>query len=524
MIPKAAVDAYLDRTLDSHLWVKSLTDKQLDSAIASLNPPPDLNPRFRLHQKACFLLGVAHPKFCFWLDMGTGKTLLALELLRYWIKCGKIRRALIFVFSDKAFPTWEKQVEEFGINLPVVTLTGSSEQKWQQLSDLKEGLALVAYPGALYMATTRAQGRGGKNKLKLDPVKVKRLQNWAQALVLDESTRASGDSLTFALISQLRKTATVRYALAGRPFGRDPIMLWSQHYLIDDGETLGETKGLFRAAFYTEKQNYWAPNSYAKDYTFKTSMQTKLSEIIQHRSITYAATECIDLPKVVPITEAVSFPEEAEAYYRKVIEQAIEAKGNLREMTNIFLRMRQISSGFVGMKDDTTGERAEIEFEQNPKLERLLELIEEVLEGHGSVVFYEFTRSGRLIVSRLKKLGYKPVWLWSGTKDVKKELELFAKSKRPVAVVNNKVGAMSIDGLQKVASYDFEFEAPLSVIDWEQARRRLVRDGQKHKVFQYSLQVKGTVDERIREYHAEGEDMFKALLRDPATVLKGRTF
>lgn len=448
----------------------------------------------------------------------TGKTILALELLRYWFKCGKVRRALIFVFSDKAFPTWERQLAEFNINLPLVLLTGSSEQKWKQLSSLKEGLALVAYPGAVYMATTRVKGNGEKSKLKLDLAKVKRLQDWTQAFVMDESTRASGDSLTFSLISQLRKTATVRYALAGRPFGRDPLMLWAQHYLIDDGETLGETKGLFRAAFYTEKQNYWDPRGYAKDYSFKNSMQAALSVMVQHKSITYSAAECIELPKVVPVVETVSFPEEAGTYYRRVIEQAIASKGDIKEMANVFLRMRQISSGFVGVTDDATGDRTEIEFEQNPKLERLLELIDEVPEGRGSVVFYEFTRSGRLIVKRLKELGCTPAWLWSGTKDTKKELEVFAKAKRPIIVINNKVGAMSIDGLQKTASYDFEFEAPVSVIDWEQARRRLVRDGQKYTVFQYSLQVKGTVDEKIRAYHAEGEDLFKALLRDPAKV------
>ena len=146
MIPASAVKTYLSRNLDSQLWVKQLSAKQLDAAIASLRPRPTLNPKLRLHQRACFLLGVSFPQFCFWLDMGTGKSLFTLELLRYWWQCGVVRRVLIFVTSDKAFHTWEKQFKQFGIDLPVTSLAGSSEQKWKQLEEFGEGLVLVPYP------------------------------------------------------------------------------------------------------------------------------------------------------------------------------------------------------------------------------------------------------------------------------------------------------------------------------------------------------------------------------------------
>lgn len=523
MIPGVAVHAYLNRKLDNHLWMKKLSEKDVDLALSRLSPVPDLHPKLRLHQKICFLLGVAYPMFCFWLYMGTGKTLLALELMRYWWQYGQVRRVLIFVKSDKAYSTWEKQAAEYEIGLPMTALTGSSAEKWQQLEEFGDGLILVAYPGAVAMASKRVPAKKkDKMRLKLDDKLVEKLTQWAHGFVLDESTAAANrDSLTHKLISKLKKRAKVRYALAGRPLGRDPTMLWGQHHLIDNGETLGETVGLFRAAFFSEKDNYWDKRGYAKDYTFKKKMKPVLSKMMAHRSITYSAEECIDLPDVVPIVEEVSFSEEAEAYYKRMIRQAVEAKGNLREMENVYLRMRQISSGFVGMKDDKTGEKAEIEFAENPKLDRLLELIDEVPEGRGSVIYYEFTTTGKKVVKALKEKGYNPIWLWSGTKNAGKELERFSKSEQPIAVVNNGVGAFSLDGLQHVANYDFELEAPLSVITFDQARARLRRDGQPFKVFQYSLQVKGTVDAKIRKGHEEGEELFQALLRDPTKVLRG---
>lgn len=518
MILTAAIEEYLARDLESHGWVKGLTEAQLDAALSRLDPVPDLHPSLRLHQKACFLLGVSYPQFCFWLDMGTGKTILSFELLRYWFQVGHVKRAIVFVTSDKAFDTWEKQLERFEVGLPLISLSGSSKDKWAQLEEFERGLVLVPYPGAVAMVSTRVKVKGKRGmKMQLDKKLVKKLLRWSDAFVLDESTRCgSPSSLTFKLVAQLRKQAKIRYALAGRPFGRDPTMLWAQHFLIDGGETLGETLGLFRAAFFSEQPNRWDPKGYAKDYTFKQAMKPELSKIIQHRSITYSADECIDLPPVVPIREVVHLPEEAEAYYKRALEDVKSAKGNVREMENAFLRMRQISSGFVGFKNDETGEKAEVELLENPKLDRLLELVEDLPEGRKAIVFYEYTFSGRKIVTALKERGIGAIWLWSGTFDAKKELNLFFKKpKVEVAVVNNRVGAYSLDGLQEVANYAFFYESPLSVIDREQAERRLIRQGQQHKVLQYDLVVRGTVDERILDFHAEGRSFFDAVLRQP---------
>lgn len=523
MILQAAIDEYLDRELDSHVGLKQLTAEELDAELAALNPKPVLYPGMRLHQKACFLLGVAYPKFSFWLDMGTGKTLLALMLLRYWYQIGVLRRAIIFVTSDKAFPTWEAQIERFGVDVPYVVLDGSSVDKWEQLYNLKEGFVIVTYPGAVAM-TSESVVVKGKRKWQLNDKRAATLAKWADGFVLDESTKAGHrTSLTYKLIARLKRRAKVRYNLAGRPFGRDPTMLWVQQYLVDDGESLGETQGLFEAAFFTAKKNWAAEKfggprgKYAKELKFKKSMQPQLSAMAQHRSITYSADECIDLPPVQFIEETVSFSVEALEYYRSMVKQAIKARGNLREMENVFLRMRQISSGFVSMKDDS--ERVEIEFEENPKLDRLLELAEALPDDRKMLISYEFTRTGKLIYEQLQELGLDPIWIWSGNKDYAHDMRRFQKDKKCGAcVLNNRIGAYSLDGLQ-VANYGVVFESPLSGIDREQLEKRLVRDGQLHKVFWYDLLVKGSVDQKIRSYHADGKSLFEALLRDPSSVL-----
>jgi SNF2 family DNA or RNA helicase len=243
--------------------------------------------------------------------------------------------------------------------------------------------------------------------------------------------------------------------------------------------------------------------------------------MLQHRSIAYEEKECLDVPKFTSILEEVSFPEEAAAYYQRAIKTIIESKGNARAVSNIFLRMRQLSSGFMGFMDDDTGEKAQVEFEENPKLDRLLELLEELPVDRKAVVFYDFTWSGRLIAARAKEMGLNPIWVWAGTKDYRTDIHNFeTKPQCRLAVVQNKVGAYSLDEL-KVANYCFFYESPVSVIDREQAEKRLRRQGQTRRVFQFDLVVRGSMDARILYYHQEGEDMMKALLRDPQSVLKG---
>ena len=522
MIPKAGINRYLERPLESNLWIKKVKRKELWQSIRSLRPQPDFDKSMFKHQLACFLLGLAHPQFCFWLDMGTGKTRLTLELLRYRYLCGELNRAIIFITSDKAYPTWAKQIERFKIDMPFQLLEGSSVEKWRALEEFGEGLLFVSYPGAVAMVSERrARKRKNGKKLRVADDLIERFVNGVHALVMDESTRASGrDSLTHGMIKRMGRYIKTRYALAGRPFGRDPTLLFTQHLLVDGGETLGTTLGLFREAFFTSKPHPFARNKWVKQWTFDKSKKKLLSRMIQHRSVTYSAEECIDVPKFVPMREEVSFPVETQEYYDKAVQAIIASKGNLSVVKNVFLRMRQLSSGFIGVKNDDTGEKAEVEFSDNPKFDRLMELLEEMPDDRKAVVFYNFTYSGRKIDAACRELKMRPIWLWSGTKDYAQDLHNFENNgSYRVAVVQNQVGAMALDGLQ-VANYCFFYESPVGAIDREQAERRLRRAGQKRKVFQYDLLVRGSIDAKILTFHAEAEGLMKALLRAPEQVVK----
>lgn len=513
MIPSFVIKKYLNRPLDDHQWMKRLTHEELDDMIADLRPRPKFGAKLRAHQKVGFLLGVSYESFSYWLDMGSGKTLLSLELFDYWRLCGVAKRMLVGVLSDKAFPTWEQQTAEYKPHLKCIALEGSSADKWDTLEHFRDGIGLVSYPGAVAMCHYQTPS----GKWKLSKEHRQQLADKTDVLTMDESTYLGNmKSMSNLLFSYIARRVDHRYALAGLPFGRDPDMLYSQQKIIDKGESF-VTKALFQEALFIKEKNQWSRSKYAFNYHFNKARELDLGRMMQHRSITYEEHECTDVPKMTKIRVPVRIDADIEAYYNQGIKELRKARGDFEATKNIFLRLRQITSGFIGLTNDETGEKIKLEFPRNPKLETLMDKIASLREDRKAVIFYDYTFSGRKITSELGFIkGFKHIWLWSGTKNTRASLnQFYTDPKCRFAVINNQVGAFSLDGLQKVANYMFFYESPVPVIRRKQAEKRIKRPGQPRKVYAYDLVVPGSVDERILDFHKEGTDLMKAVRRNP---------
>lgn len=512
--PKA-VKQFLAQPRDSHVWMKKLTTKELDTALEEVGFTPGQNKeKLDKHQKVCILLGIAYKTFAFFLDMGLGKTRVALELIRFWIKSDELKTALVLAPSESVLFSWQKEISRWNINVDYVTLSNSStEAKWDRLSEFEEGIILATFAGFSRMVTkltevkTKRKGRVViKNKFQTNRTLMKRISKIIGAVVTDESTEIGNlHSLQYRICNKLAKTASIRYELAGRPFGRDPTQLWSQLYVVDRGETLGDTLGLFRAGFFEEEDNFWG----GKKYKFKKELRPKLNHILRHRSIQYRYDECGTLPPMVPKIEEVSLPGEATAYYQKFLKEVRKSHAGFQERKNAFVRMRQVSSGFVGFKNDETGAKAEIAFADNPKLDRLLELVRQMPHQSKFLIFYDFTYSGRMVSEALAKLKIKHGWIYGGVKNQRQLEERFndgTVDESKGLVVQERMGAFGANWQR--ANYLFFYESPVPVIRREQAERRPRRKGQKRTVFQYDLVCRGTADSGILKWHKEGASLW----------------
>lgn len=512
VIPLKQRNAFLARQRHDFREYKKLTDEQLEERMLKLPVKPPIYYKLTHLQKVCFIIGAETQRFCFLNSTGTGKSLLAIALIRYFRLLGILKRALILVPNKINKFEWQAELQKHSPKSSSLVLNGSTKQKWEALDQSNSLFVFETYAGMARMVCELEQRKKKNeivNKLVPNPKKLALLANHFGGLICDESTSVGHHtSLPFRFCRKLSKTAPAVFAMTGTPFNRDPTLLWAQLFLVDNGFTLGETLGLFRSIFCDEKENFF---SGAPEYKFDKKKQDLLHDFIANSSIAYPADEG-SLPKCVEIVKEVELPSDAGSYYERMREQLAAAHGNFNEMQNAFVRMRQISSGFMGYEDDETGERAKFEFPDNPKLDLLMSLINSMDPEHKVIVFFDFNYSGERILKELKKQKIDAVLLYGKTKDPALARDEFLKNKKKrVLLLQNKLGV----GINvQVSRYNFFFESPVSAIDRKQCVGRFVRQHSLFKtVFQYDLVMKDTVDLDVLAFHKEGGDLFDKIIR-----------
>jgi superfamily II DNA or RNA helicase len=505
--------AFLDRERRDFREYKKLTREQLEQRMLKLPAKPPIWYKLTHLQRVCFIIGAETGRFAYWNDTGTGKSLLTIALVRYFRRLGVLKHALFLVPRKINKHEWMMEMQKHSPNSSCLVLQGSSEEKWRQLSESDALFVFETYAGLFKMACDKKETRKGP-KLSPNKKKVAQLAKHFGGFVCDESVNVGNHTkLPFRICRKLAQTSKVVFTMTGTPFNRDPALMWAQMFLVDSGYTLGETLGLFRSIFCNEVENYFTG---FKEHQFDKKKTNLLHDLIAHNSISYPVDEG-SLPARVDVSKYITMTEDAQAYYDRFRQELIAAKGNFMETKNAFLRLRQISSGFVGYQDDETGERAKFEFPENPKLDMLMSILSSLDPAHKAIVFVDFNYSGERILKELKAEKIDASLLYGKTKDQEKVRDQFVNDpKKWVLILQNKLGT----GLNiQVARYGIYFESPVSAIDRKQTQRRVERQHSLYKtIFIYDLIVQDTVDEKILQFHKEGGDLFESIIRDKVQI------
>jgi SNF2 family DNA or RNA helicase len=511
-VSKRVVEDFLKRPLKRSGKAKRFSEAALDRKIRKLLPRPRFNTKPYRHQKICFLLGLKRESYLLFLEMGLGKSKVTLDLFNYRRKQKKARRAIVLVPNVSNVGAWEEEIEKHSPGLEAIGIDFAGRE--ERMDALKRGdLVIVTYMGWLRMLCDNVEG-----KLVLNKSYAKEFSNRFQFIVFDECTAMKNhQSLTYRTAHFVAKRIRFKFGLTGTPFDKDPQDLWSQFKVIDQGETLGQSLGLFRECFCTAEKDYWS--NYPK-YTFDKRKKKKLRRMLENRSIFFGEKECLDLPPTVGgiehglMTRPVPF--EAHKYHEKLVEEVRASKGNYQLLKNSYIRMRQLASGFLSFKDDE--EKIKVTLPKNPKLDALVDLLKELLEGKGKIiVFNEFIHSGELISKQLEEEEIKHWRIYSKTKRKNEKIKAFKESGGRRVLV----GSRSISyGLNlQCASYIVFFESPDSCIVRRQTERRIRRPGQERKTFIYDLVVKGSIEEKILTLLVEGKDLHDALLEGKEVLM-----
>lgn len=528
MISEAAVEAFINRDLPDLSIIKRRSEKELRRRYNRLRPKPGVKTDLYAHQIATFLVCERMPGLNVWLDMGGGKTLTMLTLIEWRIRRGEIDRAMVLVPLSANLNEWADQIEQH-TNLTYEVLDGSRAERIAGLEGDAQ-VVVVTYAGFLHLVSNKVEewktvrGRRKKvKKLRIDKSICRALGRAFGFWVCDESTFIKNrEAESWKAVNACFKFTRYRYLMTGTPYNVDPQDLWAQFKLVDGGETLGKTLGLFRAAFCREVVNPFNP---WPEYEFDKRKTKMLRRFSRACSIRYRDTEMTELPPVVGgllgdnlMMRRVEFSKEAGAYYDKFIADFQDGKKAVRPMENTWVLMRSLTSGYLAAVDEK-GQRVDVMFKDNPKLDSLVELLGEADPSRQIIVACYYKPTVRMVTERLKKEGFAPLQIYGDTSagQRKEALRAFRAGESRVMVASTAIAyGMNL----QTASIIAMFETPSSPVERKQLEKRVHRHGQKNRCYIYDLVVKGTVDEAIVFSMKKGQDLFERLIegRDVKTL------
>ena len=327
-------------------------------------------------------------------------------------------------------------------------------------------------------------------------------------MVVDESQRIKNGSAlrTRFLIVQGRKAA-FRRILTGTPITKGIEDLYSQFMFLGVGVTRFKS-------FYGFRSTFCKMGGFEGRKIIGYQNQDWLQELLAPHMIRHLKEECLDLPSKIYANELIPMTPDQKALYHAVRKESIEELTRLMGTENglnaaaeaavvRLIRLRQISGGFDPYtKRGITG--------GNPKLERMLELIEE-LGDEKIVIFCSFINE---IEACAKALGDSTLTYYGAT-DARTRADViqqFMEDPSKKYLISNQTGSTGIT--LTISSRMFFFSNGFNLEHRLQEEDRIHRIGQVKTCFYTDFEC-GPVDRKIITDLRAKHDVSAEFLKDP---------
>ena len=454
----------------------------------NLTLPPDLplvTKPFK-HQEQALALLLKRKVFGLFMDMGTGKTKVVLDL------CACLKQEAI-----KA----KQQFKPMLVLAPVTVL-----EVWKRQGKIHQPGLMVEVLGG---RTTADKGRHARDLFMSKSVDVvvisyesawrtRELDNFKySALVLDEATKIKSRSAKQAKGAlKLGLNAERRYILTGTPMPNSPLELWNQVRFLDPY--------IFGNSFYLFRDTYAIMGGYQHHEVIGWKNLDQLSRKLSQISYMVKKADCLDLPPKIYQEYRVdmeyawqqSYEEMAKHLVTEIQGTTISVEVLLAKLT----KLRQMSSGFI-YAPNTEEVVLRCKFENNPKVKQLINLVTEwTSQKHKCVIWGTFKEELNIIEEMLKKLLPEGGWVridGSVAQDERANLvEKFQSDPNCMVFLGQqRTGGLGIT--LTAASYCVFFSNDYSPEIRLQCEDRLHRIGQASSVTYVDLIARKTIDVAI---------------------------
>lgn len=408
---------------------------------------------------------------CF-LDMGLGKTVITLTAvneLKYnrWA----VGRVLVVAPKKVAEATWTNEAGKWDHlkHLRILPVLGGMRRRVEALST----------PGDVWVI----------NRENV-PWLVDHYRNdWPfDMVILDESSSFKNpQSKRFKALKLVRSRIRRLVELTGTPSPNGLEDLWAQVYLMDGGARLGKTVTEFRKLFFTE--DYAHPGQAYRTYSPQEGAANRIQAAISDVCVSMKAEDYLELPDCIENVIPVALDGPAEKAYRKLErEMLLEVEGNTITASSAAVlngKLLQLCSGDVY---DGEGNTVRV---HDCKAEAFLETLEQ-LHGAHVLVFYWFQHERDRLVALLGASALR-------ARVYRDAADEAAWNAGEVDVLLAHPASCGYGlNLQAGGHHALWYGYPNWNLElYQQANKRLHRQGQEYPVIVHHLVVRGGMDEDV---------------------------
>ncbi len=450
------------------------------------------------HQYEAFKFAYDKPAVMLALEMGCGKSKIAIDLIN-----NKEYKKVLIVCPKSVIPTWVEEFDAHGYaGRRPIPLTGSSENKAGQLQwAMMESEVAIIFNYESVISRTKTIN---KAKIEIPNPLGDKIMELAEAgridcVILDESHRIRGNTSKVSwFFKRLARHVKARMCLTGTPLHHSPLDIYGQYRFLDSK--------IFPPFYRTFKHRYSLTDPNVKGRVLEIINEDDLMKKFYSIAFRVKANDVLDLPEEVHEKRTFELGSATEIVYRAVEKKfrAVLADGEINVANALvwFLRLQQITAGFTKLDDDDV----ETEIGEDKK-KTLSDVLHDIPKYEPVVVFSRFTHDIDAIKEVADKLGFSCSEL-SGRVN---EFEEWKSSG------GNKILACQIksgkEGISMVrARYCIYFSHGLSMGDYQQSKKRLLRPGQTRSVVYIHLLASNTIDQRVYNGLLGKEKLAESLL------------
>lgn len=433
-------------------------------------------------QKKAVRFSLRNPGTCLFFDQGTGKTRVCLSVIEEEaLDDASNYQAIVVCLKTNLFTTWIKSAKEL---IPLVNVE----------TTLPEFLKLP-FPRALFI---NYEAINAKLRAKLARI------SWSFA-AFDEAQRLKKRSSLSSRIARDLRNVPRRIAMSGTPFDKNPTDLWSILRFVNY-KLLGK-RGVDKRGKPVWVGDSWPAffKKYLKNAGFMGYGHKFRSKSLEEKFLDIAAEITLRVERDILGLKGSTFhppvkfeldPLQREFYDALerdlVVEFDEDGIVSTPMKATLQIKLHQITGGFV-IDDD-----GEAQLVGRAKIKTLAKLLGR-LEQSPVVVFYVYKQEGEFIMRLLRRMYDRVAQISGAIKDKKRTkartdtINAFQRGEIDAMAVQQRTGGVGVDLFESCLGVFYS--STHSWIDFEQAKSRLERYGQKNYVDFFYLMAENTVDE-----------------------------